>query len=413
MSQIIEGVYKQAGQPDQYIPIQVDEEGSVSTTANKGVNLDAGGRLRVSQLTSLFDGKTIGSDDPLVFENVGTGTATYANNKVTLSCTSGQYIVRRSKKYLPYFSGKSQQIEITFDGFGLQTGVIKRVGYFSSSPVAPYDTALDGFFLENDGTTVSLQCWRNGVNTLNLPWTSWSNYSNISSYNWNNFSVIVFDYLWLGGTELRLFLKTDDGFVLAHTFKWASNFTDTFIQSPNQCVRYSVSGVSASGSMRVICSSVSTEGEVTLASKSLSLYNTTPITVNTVGTIYALKSIKKLAAFRDTSISINSLGIVNTSNTDQGLMLLIVNPTLSAALTYVTNGKISEGTATNQTVTTGTGRVISADPASLTGVSSSLTDNYLASIGMSINNVSDEYVLCYIPATSNQSVVGTIAVREH
>jgi hypothetical protein len=36
MSQIIEGVYKQVGQPDQYIPIQVDADGRVATNSSGG-----------------------------------------------------------------------------------------------------------------------------------------------------------------------------------------------------------------------------------------------------------------------------------------------------------------------------------------------------------------------------------------
>lgn len=59
-----------------------------------------------------------------------------------------------------------------------------------------------------------------------------------------------------------------------------------------------------------------------------------------------------------------------------------------------------------------TGRIISANPAGLAGTLQSLVNNYLAYIGMSAANVSDEYVLCYMPATANQSVFGTVTILE-
>ncbi len=48
---------------------------------------DAGGRTRVSQITTLLAGKILGADDTTLFENVGTGTATYGNNKLKLILT--------------------------------------------------------------------------------------------------------------------------------------------------------------------------------------------------------------------------------------------------------------------------------------------------------------------------------------
>ena len=70
--------------------------------------IDAGGRTRVAQITTLLDGKTLGEDDASLFENIGTGTDTYANNKVNLSVGIGQYMIRQTKRWHPYFSGKAQ-----------------------------------------------------------------------------------------------------------------------------------------------------------------------------------------------------------------------------------------------------------------------------------------------------------------
>lgn len=381
--------------------------------SNTEINTDAGGRTRTSGVSTLFEGKTLGADDAVSWQNVGTGAVTYANNKNTLQVSSGQYVVRRGRRYIPYFSGKSQIIEATFDGFGIQANVEKSVGYYSSNAVAPYNSNLDGFRLFNNGTTISLQCWRNGTLTCNVPWTSWDNYSKISNYDWNSFTVVVFDFLWLGGTQLRLFIKHGGGFELVHTFKWADGSDqDTFILSPNQSVRYELRSTTGTGSFRCICSAVGTEGDTSFAGTPKAIYNPSGIVANNIGTIYALKGIKKLAAFRDTPIRISSCGIVNTTTNDSGIVMLIINPTLSSALSYTTNGKISEGTATNQTITAGTGTLIWAQPSGMASQSSLLDTSFYSPIGMNIDDTSDEYVLAYMPATANQTVFGEMTVKQ-
>lgn len=382
--------------------------------ANREVNTDAGGRTRVSTVTTLFDGKTLGADDAITWQNVGTGSVTYANNKNNMQVTSGQYVIRRGRSVTPYFSGKSHLIECTFDGFGLQANVEKNVGYFSTNAAAPYNSNIDGFRLHNDGTQIYLQCWRNGVQTANIPQTSWDGYGKIPDHNWDSFTVIMFDFLWLGGTELRLFMKHGGGFELLHTFRWAdTDESDTFILTPNHSVRYEVRSTTGVGSLRCICSAVATEGDTSSVGIPKSIYNATGRSASSIGTIYALKGIRKLAEFRDTSVRVVGCGSVNTVNNDMGFLMIIINPTLSAPLTYVTNGKISEGTASaGQTITAGTGTVAWIQPSGAANQSQGLDNSFYSSIAMNIDNTSDEYVLAYMPVSANQTVFGELTVKQ-
>ena len=66
------------------------------------INTDAGGRIRSSALTTLFDGKTLDTDNPLLWENVGTGTFNFNLNKMDMSVTSGQYCIRQSHYRCPW-----------------------------------------------------------------------------------------------------------------------------------------------------------------------------------------------------------------------------------------------------------------------------------------------------------------------
>jgi hypothetical protein len=75
--------------------------------------------------------------------------------------------------------------------------------------------------------------------------------------------------------------------------------------------------------------------------------------------------------------------------------------------------KIQEGTATNQTITANTGRVVCAVPVNGSGSTDIIKENFLSFLSQSINNTMDEYVLAYMPTTINQSVNGVLTVKEY
>jgi hypothetical protein len=135
---------------------------------------------------------------------------------------------------------------------------------------------------------------------------------------------------------------------------------------------------------------------------------------NTVGTIYALIGLKKQTTYRDNAILIEEVALSNNSVTaDAGILLVIINPTLSAALTYGNNSKLQVALATNETITAGTGRIIAAVPASASsGGSKGLSKNFRAWLSSTLANAHDEYVLAYTPTTANQTVFGILSLKE-
>jgi hypothetical protein len=375
------------------------------------VNSDASARTRVSQLTTLFDGKTLRAEDPLLWDTRGTGTRTFEDGSINrMEVAAGQYLVRQSKQYLPYFSGKSQFVEVTFDAFGAQEGVTKRVGYLSSSATAPFYANFDGWYLESSDM-IYLVVVNDGTEVLRKPINEWLGYSQLSTYDWDNFTVVLVDFLWLGGAVLRLFVKNPaGGFTLAHQFDYAGTQPGVFMRSPNLPVRYEIRSTTGTGSLRSICSQVATEGALSTQSKSLTLWHAALVTANTVGTIYAVKGVKKLATFRDIPVEVNQFGGSMTATADAGIWMLLLNPTLSAPLTYAPNGPVDEATATNQTVTA-TGRVLGTIHVNQAGVSSPFEDNALSWLGSTVTDVMDEYVLAYVPLTQNQTINGAISLQ--
>ena len=388
------------------------------------ISMDAGSRLRVSQMTTLFDGKILNVDNGYMFDTQGTGTSAYTDNKLGMTATTGQYLVRQGKRFNSYSAGKSQIVECTFNGFWLEAGVTKKVGYFSSSAVAPYSAATDGFYLENDGTTYRLKAEHTGVVTVDVPWTSWDNYAMVSGYSWNNFTVIAFDFLWLGGAILRIFLKTNDGFILAHTVNYAGSAVDTFIHSPNQPVRYEIRSTGGTGSFNYICCQVSTEGSVGESGYNIGVQslNTAAVASNTcatIGTTYPLKGVRKKVANRDNSVKITGAQVMVASTSDIVYWTLNLNPTLSAPLTYtdVTADGIQEANgsavAAISITVTNPGRILASGIVSVNSIMpTGLFDtDFLSYLGSKLDNTMDEIVLCVTPITAGVTVNGVINLK--
>jgi hypothetical protein len=391
---------------------QTEKLTEISNSQVQPFGYSSAGSTRVTQMTTLLDGKVLNADDADLFENVGTGTATFTGNKINLAVTNGQYLIRQSKRFMPYFSGKPQVIEITCDNFHGEVGKTKRIGYFSSNAVAPYDSNFDGCFIEDVDGVKTFYIYNNGTIKMSKAFTDMDNYDAISGVNYQNFNVFAIDFLWLGGAVLRFFVKTQNGFILAHTFNYSTTAQDTFMLSPNQPIRYEIRSTSGTGSLRYVCCQVATEGSFNEAGKTLGIFNLAGITTNTLGTIFALKGVKKQTVFRDIAVQILNVEISNTASADAGILLLIKNPTISAPLTYVNKGVIQEGTASSgQTITANTGVILCAVPVGASGGTDVMRENFLSFLSQSITNTMDEYVLAYTPITNNQVVHGVINVK--
>lgn len=404
-------------------PVEIEVEGQRVSSEypmpvsprDGNVNLD--GQTRSSQTLTLFDGRILNAEDTYKWDTKGTGTATFSGNAVNLTVTNGQYMIRQSRFFTPYFSGKPQIVEATHINFAIETGKVKRFGYFSSNAVAPYDSNKDGFWIEADGVTdntYKLVTSNDGTVTHSVAWTAWDDYDAISAYDWTKFSVNKVDFLWLGGAGLRLFLVVDGVFRLIHTIDNHAGYKDTLIfKSPCQPVRYEIRSTSGSGSFNTVCSQVSTDG-ATLAEAGEGVAFYTPgIACNSVGTIYALCGMRKVAAYRNHFIPVTRFGCTQTSNSqDSGVLLLLINPTLSAPLTWTANSRIETATATTQTVTN-VGRILDAVPFSGSGGAFPAPSAALRVLGCGIDNTMSEVIVAFAPLSANQTVSGSMQAVEY
>ena len=142
-------------------------------------SLDAFGRLRVSEVTTQIDLKQIDSNLPLFIDHVLNGNASAPHtvldaSTILTTTTNGDYAIAQTKQRFSYQTGKSQQIFMTFANFEPESGATKRIGYFSSSAVAPYTASQDGLFMESSSNAVSINIYKTGSQIEKTTQSNWN-----------------------------------------------------------------------------------------------------------------------------------------------------------------------------------------------------------------------------------------------
>ena len=122
--------------------------------SRESCSTDLANRQRVSIPTAVANYKNLygTTTSNAVWDFKGTGSVVFENGETSLRVTAGQYMVMQSKEYHYYVAGQPMKFDITGNHFQKDTGLIKRVGAFSSNAVAPFDSNLDGIWFEANGT---------------------------------------------------------------------------------------------------------------------------------------------------------------------------------------------------------------------------------------------------------------------
>lgn len=385
------------------------------------VSVDTAGRLRTSGLTTLGDYKELNYTRNILFDLKGTGTVSTSGadkNKFHMHVEANQWLVRQTYQHHCYFSGKSQLVEMTFDTFAPQNNVIKRIGYFSGNFSPPYNSDLDGIWLESANSTITLKIYNFGTMVYEKDWTQWKGYSQLQNYNWNLFNAAFIDFLWLGGATARLFLRTENGFVLADEYVHAQSASGVFFESPNQPIRYDITSTGGVGDFRPICSQVATEGSFNLGG-----FNR-QISGDPAGTPYAIINqkmpviaVRKKSSCHDVAALVNDLFIFTQTQDDRIYWTLERNPVLSgtaASWQSLSESALEYATFNDSTLVTTNGIVIADGILTYnvnvpTGV---LKDSFLSWLGSSLDEVEDTVVLTMTPLVGTSYVVGGISIKE-
>jgi hypothetical protein len=381
--------------------------------------LDAFGRLRVSQVTSLLDIKHVTGKNPLTVNEVTNGTATSIFNKenarIRMSTSANNdYVIRQTKGHAIYQAGKGQLFEASFSNFAIETNVIKRVGAFVSSTAATYDTVFDGFFLESNGVTneISFKINKSGTTTYSSATSDWSSDEyDVNDIDWTKTQLMFVDYQWLGVGRLRFGLNISGQTIYFGESNHANNSDTVYMSNPSQPIRYEIKQFGAgSGYFDMICSQISSEGALNELYFTTALIHSATTTMSTSGQKYPYIGYRLKPDIQGIVSQIDKFSILNTSN-DNYFITVEFNPTLSTSVTWIDlpDSPFQYALANGTPTITANGFIIESilGEAGASALTSLEVKNTQIRPNTNIDGTKDEMWVCLTPLGANATFNGT------
>lgn len=230
---------------------------------------DSFGRIRISDPTTLFQSSHIIDKRPLMWDEQITGgaTSTYQTNTSSVDMTvsaSGQEVIRQTRRYVPYYKGKSQIIDMTFRHHQLSTNVVSELGFGDS---------LDGVFFGWNGTEpyINVRSSTSGSavddikpqSTWNIDKLNGSGPSGIT-LNLSKLQYLRIQFSWLGVNEVVWSLVINGNLVRIHKQTY-TNLADTIFMRqailPLRYRLYSIGTPSAPMTLSCLCQHIASEGQ--------------------------------------------------------------------------------------------------------------------------------------------------------
>ena len=290
-------------------------------------NIDAFGRLRVSEPFTLFDSSHRFDDNGLWSTSTATGGAATFNAAqglmdLDVTAASGSEVIRETTKVFSYQPGKSLLVLSTFVMSPAKTNLRQRVGYYGTN---------NGHYLELDNTTTVNFVERSFVTgaVVNTPvaQASWnvdpmdgSGPSGIT-IDFTKAQILFMDLEWLGVGTVRIGFVIDGNFHVCHKFHHANLITSTYITTASLPLRYEITNTgttSGASTLKQICSTVLSEGGYQLngLQQAVGIPVTTPKNLAVAGTFYPIVSIRLKASPNrlDAIVICTAISVIATSS---------------------------------------------------------------------------------------------------
>lgn len=266
-------------------------------------NIDAFGRLRVSNPLTLFDSSHRYRDNNLWSSLTAVGGSIAFNQNqglidMSVNGLSGSTVIRETTKVFSYQAGKSLLAMNTFIMAPSATNLRQRVGYFGQD---------NGIYVQLDDDTVSF-VERSLVNG------SPSSETIVSLSDWNGdkldgngpsglklditkSQIFWMDVEWLGVGTVRCGFVINGQFIVCHSFHHANLIASTYITTASLPLRYEIYNknvTSGPHTLKQVCSTVISEGgyELRGLQQAVSIPITAPRTFAATNTYYPIISIR-------------------------------------------------------------------------------------------------------------------------
>ena len=393
-----------------------------SYVAIGGTNVDAFGRLRVSQPYTLFDSQNrYAIDNQFDTSTVTGGSTTYLPNessvRMDVTTASGAEVVRQTFRSFPYQPGKGLLVLATFVMNEAKTNLRQRVGYFG---------VQNGVFFQLNNTTKSfiLRTYIGGSvddTTRKVDQSAW-NGDKLDGTGASGLTldltkpqILWMDFEWLGVGNVRCGFIINGQYIVCHTYQTANIQSSVYMTTAILPIRYEITNTAATASasyLKQICSTVISEGGY----EQTSIEHVATMTSATTGT-YLTTTYKPLVSIRLASTALGAVVIPYNVNflpttSDNYQIALFKNGTLtSASYGAVSSDANVEFDITASAITGGT-LVYSEFLTSKSGRSSlsgaAAAFNFDLQLGASLAGVSDVYSLCARTVSATGGGIGLL-----
>jgi len=393
-------------------------------------SIDAFGKWRVSQPTTLFDSKQIVDSGSFYFDIKTTGGATVtwnsgsAQSTMAVTSTSGSRAIKQTKRIFVYQPGKSQQIICT-GKFGTKIdGIKKSIGSFDDE---------NGYFFQTSGSSfgIVLRKTIDGVKTDTFISQSTWNLDKMNGtgpsaniLDINKAQIYTMDYEWLGVGRVRYGVVQKGAVIYVHEINNYNSLETVYLRSPNLPVRYEISthkNTTTGSLMTQICSTVISEGGFDNTGKRVVITSNNGATIGASEYDAVLFIRYNSATSKCAQIIPEQLDLLikpGNSSTFAGRWELLVNPTVTNAVTY---NNVS-GSVVTQVGVVSAGNVI-IDPGTIiaTGYFAGTSANSVAQmvtldpyygLGRKIDNSSDVLAIGIKTIDNTYTVYPSLIVRE-
>ena len=389
-------------------------------------NLDAFGRLRVSNPFTLFDSSHRFADNNLWSTATATGgTATFNANQglmdLGVTTTSGSEVIRETNKVFSYQPGKSLLVLSTFVMSPAKANLRQRIGYYGTQ---------NGLYVQLNNSTLSF------VERSLVTGTVTESVVNQSAWNVDKMDgsgpsgivldiakaqILFTDIEWLGLGTVRMGFVINGNFYVCHKFQHANLITSTYITTASLPLRYEITNTGATSGISIlkqICSTVISEGgyELRGAQQAIGTPITTPKTLTTAGTFYPIVSIRLKSTRLDGIAVATALSAIG--NTAANFNWQVVTSGTTTGGTWVSAGA-SSSVEYNITGTSFTGgRIIASGyftATASTSVSVDILRAALLSTQLERNGLTStpfEFTLVLAAGTNNETVFGSMDWEE-
>lgn len=406
---------------DEFTEFQMYVEGAWFSMATRnvalaqGTQLDAFGRLRVSEPRTEFDSKFLSDKQDHYWDESlgGSGTATLSATDILIECTvaaTGDSVTRQTFQRFNYQPGKSELI--------INTGILLE-------PVADLDVKIgiydgtDGLYFNSDGSDIAVVVEKNSAQnkTTQANWSDDTMDGNGASgvtLDFDKAQIFVIDMEYLGVGTVRFGFFVDGQMIICHQEHHANSVTGAYMRTPNLPIHYSITSTDGAGTMKQICSTVISEGGSEDLGEPIALYTApTHVDVNTADTIYGLIGIRLKSTALDVVIKQISYYVYAETNDDIATFLMW-QPTVDGSPSWGDwpNSDIQVATGDSTTTVSANGHVMHSSIANDgIGVAAGDLESSLR-LGAAIDGTPTEIWLCAMALSSNADLQAAITVRE-